>query len=58
MIIGAGVAGSKTASITVGMHADVAVLDRDLYRLAALDQLYADASRPLASSEPRSNLPV
>ncbi len=51
VIIGAGVAGSNAASIAVGMHADVAVLDRDLYRLAALDQLYAGRLETLASSE-------
>ena len=51
VIVGAGVAGSNAASIAVGMHADVAVLDRDLYRLAALDQLYAGRLETLASSE-------
>jgi alanine dehydrogenase len=51
VVIGAGVAGSNAASIAVGMHADVTVLDRDLSRLAALDQLYAGRLETLASSE-------
>jgi alanine dehydrogenase len=51
VVIGAGVAGSNAASIAVGMHADVTVLDRDLQRLAALDQLYAGRLGTLASSE-------
>ncbi|MGA8297509.1 MAG: alanine dehydrogenase [Acidimicrobiales bacterium] len=51
VVIGAGVAGSNAASIAVGMHADVTVLDRDLHRLATLDQLYAGRLETLASSE-------
>ena len=51
VVIGAGVAGSNAASIAVGMHADVTVLDRDLHRLAALDQLFAGRLETLASSE-------
>jgi alanine dehydrogenase len=51
VVIGAGVAGSNAAAIAVGMHADVTVLDRDLPRLAALDQLYAGRLETLASSE-------
>jgi alanine dehydrogenase len=51
VVIGAGVAGSNAAAIAVGMHADVAVLDRDLHRLASLDQLYAGRLETLASSE-------
>lgn len=51
VVIGAGVAGSNAAAIAVGMHADVTVLDRDLHRLAALDQIYAGRLETLASSE-------
>lgn len=51
VVIGAGVAGSNAASIAVGMHADVSVLDRSLHRLATLDQVFAGRLETLASSE-------
>ena len=40
VVIGAGVAGSNAAAVAVGMHAEVAVLDRNLARLRALDHDY------------------
>ncbi|HUZ19898.1 MAG TPA: alanine dehydrogenase [Acidimicrobiales bacterium] len=40
VVIGAGVAGSNAVAVAVGMHAEVAVLDRDLAKLRALDHDY------------------
>lgn len=51
VIIGAGVAGSNAAAIAVGMHADVTVIDRDLARLVAIDQVYQGRLTTLASTE-------
>lgn len=51
VVIGAGVAGSNAAAIAVGMHAEVVVIDRDVSRLAALDNSYQGRLSTLASSE-------
>jgi alanine dehydrogenase len=51
VVIGAGVAGSNAAAIAVGMHADVAAIDRDLARLAVLDSIYQGRLTTLATSE-------
>jgi len=50
VVIGAGVSGMNAATIAVGMHADVQVLDRDLPRLRAVDAIYQGRIRTLASN--------
>ncbi len=51
VVIGAGVAGMNATAIAVGMHAEVAVLDRDLAKLRAADSVYRGHLRTLASNE-------
>lgn len=50
VVIGAGVSGTNAATIAVGMHADVQVLDRDLGRLRAVDAVYQGRLTTLASN--------
>ena len=49
-ILGAGVAGMAAATLAVGMHADVFVLDRDLDRLRQADHHFRGALETIASS--------
>ena len=51
VVIGAGVAGMNATAIAAGMHADVAVLDRDLAKLRAADTVYRGQLRTLHSNE-------
>jgi alanine dehydrogenase len=51
VVIGAGVSGVNAATIAVGMHADVQILDRDLAKLRAVDAIYQGRVTTLASSE-------
>jgi alanine dehydrogenase len=50
VIIGAGVAGMAAATLAVGMHADVVVLDRNLERLRRVDHHFRGALETVASS--------
>ncbi|MBV8463389.1 MAG: alanine dehydrogenase [Acidimicrobiales bacterium] len=50
VILGAGVAGMAAATLAVGMHADVYVLDRNLERLRQTDHHFRGALETLASS--------
>ena len=50
VILGAGVAGMAAATLAVGMHADVYVLDRNLERLRQVDHHFRGALETLASS--------
>ena len=50
VIVGAGVAGMAAATIAVGMHADVYVLDRNLDRLRLADHHFRGALETVASS--------
>ncbi len=50
VILGAGVAGMAAATLAVGMHADVYVLDRDLERLRRVDHHFRGALETVASS--------
>ncbi|MGH9078831.1 MAG: alanine dehydrogenase, partial [Acidimicrobiales bacterium] len=50
VILGAGVAGMAAATLAVGMHADVYVLDRNLERLRRVDHHFRGALETLASS--------
>ena len=50
VVLGAGVAGSNAAAVAAGMHAEVIVLDRDLSRLRAIDQIYQGRLRTMAAS--------
>jgi alanine dehydrogenase len=50
VVIGAGVAGMNATAVAVGMHAEVAVLDRDLAKLRAADTVYRGHLRTLASN--------
>ncbi len=50
VILGAGVAGMAAATLSVGMHADVYVLDRNLERLRQVDHHFRGALETLASS--------
>ena len=50
VILGAGVAGMAAATIAVGLHADVYVLDRDLERLRQVDHHFRGALETVASS--------
>jgi alanine dehydrogenase len=47
-VLGGGVAGANATSVSVGLGADVTVLDTNLQRLAELDARYAgrDADTP------------
>jgi alanine dehydrogenase len=50
VILGAGVAGMAAATLAVGLHADVFVLDRNLERLRQVDHHFRGALETLASS--------
>jgi len=50
VVIGAGVAGLAAASMAVGLHANVTILDRNLDRLRQVDQHFGGRVRTLASS--------
>lgn len=50
VILGAGVVGMAAATLAVGMHADVYILDRNLERLRQLDHHFRGALETLASS--------
>lgn len=50
MILGAGVSGSNAAKIAVGMGANVTILDKNLNRLEALDNLYGNEIQTLYST--------
>ena len=51
VVIGAGVSGMNAATVAVGMHAEVVVLDRDLAKLRAADAAFQGRLRTMASSE-------
>jgi alanine dehydrogenase len=51
VVIGAGVAGFAAATIAVGMHSEVFVLDRNLDRLRMVDHHFRGALETIASSE-------
>lgn len=50
VVLGGGVAGTNAVSVSVGLGADVAVLDTNLQRLKELDELYAGRIRTIASN--------
>jgi len=50
VVIGAGVAGLAAASMAVGLHANVKILDRNLDRLRQVDQLFDGRLQTIASS--------
>lgn len=50
VIVGAGVAGTAAATIAVGMHADVYLLDRNLEQLRQADHHFRGALETVASS--------
>ena len=50
VIIGAGVAGMAAATLAVGLHANVIVLDRNLERLRQVDHHFRGALETIASS--------
>ncbi|MDQ1360826.1 MAG: alanine dehydrogenase [Acidimicrobiaceae bacterium] len=50
VILGAGVAGMAAATLAVGMHSDVYVLDRNLERLRQVDHHFRGALETVASS--------
>ncbi len=50
VIIGAGVAGMAAATLAVGMHAEVNILDRNLERLRQVDHHFRGAIETVASS--------
>ena len=51
VILGAGVAGMAAATMAVGMHSEVFVLDRNLERLREVDHHFRGALETVASSE-------
>jgi alanine dehydrogenase len=51
VILGAGVSGMAAATIAVGMHSDVYVLDRNLDRLRDVDHHFRGALETVASSQ-------
>ena len=51
VILGAGVAGMASATMAVGMHSDVYVLDRNLEKLREVDHHFRGALETIASSE-------
>jgi alanine dehydrogenase len=51
VILGAGVSGMAAATIAVGMHADVYILDRNLNRLRQVDHHFRGALETVASSQ-------
>jgi alanine dehydrogenase len=50
VVLGGGVAGTNAVSVSVGLGADVTVLDTNLQRLKELDDLYAGRIRTIASN--------
>ncbi len=50
VVLGGGVAGSNAVSVSVGLGADVIVLDTNLQRLRELDALYAGRVHTIASN--------
>lgn len=50
VVLGGGVAGTNAVSVSVGLGADVTVLDTNLQRLKELDALYAGRIRTIASN--------
>ncbi|HUG50368.1 MAG TPA: alanine dehydrogenase [Terrimesophilobacter sp.] len=50
VVIGGGVAGANAVAVSVGLGADVTVLDTNLVRLAELDSLYAGRVHTIASN--------
>lgn len=50
VVLGGGVAGTNAVAISVGLGADVTVLDTNLQRLKELDELYAGRIRTIASN--------
>lgn len=50
VVIGAGVAGFAAASMAVGLHANVTILDRNLERLRQVDQHFNGAVNTIAST--------
>jgi alanine dehydrogenase len=50
VVLGGGVAGANAVSVSVGLGADVTVLDTNLQRLVELDALYSGRIKTLASS--------
>jgi alanine dehydrogenase len=50
VILGAGVAGMAAATLAVGLHADVYILDRNLERLRQVDHHFRGALETIASS--------
>ena len=50
VILGAGVAGMAAATLAVGMHAEVYILDRNLERLRQVDHHFRGALETVASS--------
>ena len=50
VVLGAGVAGMAAATVAVGVHADVYILDRNLERLRYLDHHFRGALETVASS--------
>ena len=50
VILGAGVAGMAAATLAVGMHADIYILDRNLERLRQVDHYFRGALETVASS--------
>jgi alanine dehydrogenase len=50
VVLGGGVAGTNAVSVSVGLGADVTVLDTNLQRLRELDALYAGRVRTIASN--------
>ncbi|MEO7005597.1 MAG: alanine dehydrogenase, partial [Terrimesophilobacter sp.] len=50
VVIGGGVAGANAVAVSVGLGADVTVLDTNLVRLAELDSLYAGRVHTVASN--------
>lgn len=51
VIIGGGVVGTNAALMAMGMHADVAILDRSIDRLRELDALYGDRLRTVYANK-------
>lgn len=50
VVLGGGVAGTNAVSVSVGLGADVTVLDTNLQRLKELDEIYAGRVRTIASN--------
>jgi alanine dehydrogenase len=51
VVIGGGVVGTNAAKMAVGMGAEVSILDRSLYRLRELDDLFEGRARILYSTQ-------